>query len=128
MTTTPKKSVLIVDDDNLIRTMFDRFLSPFYDVRLAEHGARAMEEIERQPPDLLILDLRMPVMDGWQVLEWLDKTARAIPVIVISAETRGPDLDFASVRNRLTKPIPLRVLREACEAVLGGPESGENDP
>ncbi len=128
MTTPPKKSVLVVDDDKLIRTMFDRFLSPFYEVRVAVHGGRAVEEVERQPPDLIILDLRMPVMDGWQVLEWLEKTGRAIPVIVISAETRGPALASPLVRNRLTKPIPLRVLREACEAILGGPPSSPPAP
>ena len=121
MTTPSKKSVLIVDDDKLIRTMFDRFLSPFYDVRLAVHGARAVEEVQKHAPDLIILDLRMPVMDGWQVLEWLEKSGHPIPVIVISAETRGPAIASPLVRNRLTKPIPLRVLREACEAILEGP-------
>jgi CheY-like chemotaxis protein len=128
MTKTARKSVLVVDDDSLIRTMFDRFLSRSYDVRLAANGARAQEEIERRLPDLLILDLRMPVMDGWQVLEWLEKTAPALPVIVISAETRGPALNFPCVRNRLTKPILLRVLREACEEVLGRPDHGESVP
>jgi CheY-like chemotaxis protein len=128
MTSSSKKSVLIVDDDSFIRTMFDRFLSPLYDVRLAVDGAGALEEMRRQPPDLMILDLRMPVMDGWQVLEWLDRTDLAIPVIVISAETRGPALASPSVRNRLTKPIQLRVLRDACEAILGGSASREPAP
>jgi CheY-like chemotaxis protein len=114
-----KKSVLVVDDDSLIRTMFDRLLSPDYDVRLAAHGARAVEEIERDPPDLMILDLRMPVMDGWQVLEWLETSGHSLPVIILSAEMRGPAITSTLVRNRLTKPVPLRVLREACEAVLG---------
>ncbi|HEY7514700.1 MAG TPA: response regulator [Vicinamibacteria bacterium] len=124
MTTPPKKSVLIVDDDKLIRTMFDRFLSAFYEVRLAVHGGLAVEEVKRQPPDLIILDLRMPVMDGWQVLQWLETIEPRIPVIVISAETRGPAIASSLVRSRLTKPIPLKLLREACEAALGGPASG----
>jgi CheY-like chemotaxis protein len=107
--------------------MFDRFLSPFYEVRLAVHGGRCVEEVERQPPDLIILDLRMPVMDGWQVLEWLEKGGHEIPVIVISAETRGPAISSSLVRSRLIKPIPLKVLREACEAILG-PAPGQPAP
>jgi CheY-like chemotaxis protein len=114
-----KKSVLVVDDDSLIRTMFDRFLSADYEVRVAAHGARAVEEIERDRPDLMILDLRMPVMDGWQVLDWLDKSGHPLPVIILSAEMRGPAITSTLVRNRLTKPVTLRALREACEAVLG---------
>jgi two-component system chemotaxis response regulator CheY len=121
MISSARKSVLIVDDDNLIRMMFERFLSDHYEVRLAAHGARAVEEIERDRPDLMILDLRMPVMDGWQVLEWLDGSGHLLPVIILSAEMRGPAITSTLVRNRLTKPVTLRALREACEAVLGAP-------
>src|SRR5262245_61067857 len=114
-----RKSVLVVDDDSLIRTMFDRFLSPHYEVRVAADGLRAVEEVQRQSPDLMILDLRMPVMDGWQVLEWLGTSGLPVPVGVISAEMRGPAVASHLVRGRLTKPVTLRVLLEACEAVLG---------
>src|SRR5262245_46252155 len=124
MTPSAKKSVLVVDDDSLIRTMFDRFLSPQYEVRLAAHGESAIAEIQREPPDLMILDLRMPVMDGWQVLEWLEKSGPPVPVIVVSAEMRGPALASSLVRSRLTKPVTLRALREACEAVLGSGTDG----
>ena len=87
--TSTKKSLLIVDDDRTIRTMLDRVLSQHYEVRLASDGAEALEEIQRRPPDAMILDLRMPVLDGWQVLKRLDEDGLALPVIVISADVRG---------------------------------------
>jgi CheY-like chemotaxis protein len=127
MTPSAKKSVLVVDDDSLIRTMFDRFLSPQYEVRVAADGQGAVEEIQRQAPDLMILDLRMPVMDGWQVLDWLQGSGRTVPVIVVSAETRGPLLPASLVRGRLTKPVTLRGLREACEAVLAATGGRDGD-
>jgi CheY-like chemotaxis protein len=120
MTPSAKKSVLVVDDDSLIRTMFDHFLSPQYEVRAVADGAQAVEAVRRQPPDLMILDLRMPVMDGWEVLEWLETNGAPVPVIVVSAEMRGRPIASALVRGRLTKPVTLRALREACEAVLAG--------
>jgi len=127
MTPSAKKIVLVVDDDSLIRMMFDRFLSPQYEVRVAADGQRAVEEIQRRTPDLMILDLRMPVMDGWQVLDWLQTSGCFVPVIVVSAETRGPALPAGLVRGRLTKPVALRVLRETCEAVLAATSGGDGD-
>ncbi len=128
MTTPTKKKVLVVDDEETIRTMLDRVLSPHYEVRLADHGASAVEEIRRGRPDVIILDLRMPVMDGWKFLEWLEKTTLPPPVIVISAEVRVPAVSSPLVRARLTKPVAIRTLYEACEAVLGDPAGDAEGP
>ncbi len=128
MTTSLKKTVLVVDDEDTIRTMLDRVLSPYYGVRLAANGAEAVAEIQQQRPDVIILDLRMPVMDGWQLLEWLEKAGHAVPVIVISAEVRSPPVTSPLVRARLTKPVSIRTLREACEAVLGSAGGDDEGP
>ncbi len=120
MTPSTKRTVLVVDDDRTIRTMLERVLSPHYEVRLAADGAEAVEEVKRRPPDVMVLDLRMPVLDGWQVLEWLEGAGQSVPVIVISAEMRGAPLTSPLVRVRLPKPVSIHVLLEACASVLGG--------
>ncbi len=123
-----KKIVLVVDDEDTIRAMLGRVLSPYYEVRLAANGANAVEEIQQQRPDVIILDLQMPVMDGWELLEWLEQAGHAVPVIVISAEVRKPAVASPLVRARLTKPVTTRIVREACEAVLGGAGGDDVSP
>ena len=81
--------ILIIDDVTEIReTLRDVFELSGYEVRTAEHGESGMQQIERAAPCLILLDLMMPVMDGWQVLETLkDERAgalAAIPVVVLS--------------------------------------------
>ena len=64
-----RKRVLAVDDDPSIRHMLERVLSRTYDLVVAARGEQALAEVRRRRPDLVLLDLRMPVMDGWEFLE-----------------------------------------------------------
>ena len=80
--------VLVVDDVADNRELLKRRLERHgIEVRTAEHGKQALEMVEAEPPELILLDIMMPEMDGFQVLERLkgDKRTRDIPVIVISA-------------------------------------------
>ena len=122
------RRVLAVDDDPSIRRMLGRALSSMYEVVvLASDGDVALEEIRRHPPDLVLLDLRMPVLDGWHVLERLEADGFDIPVILMSAENRREWPTSRLVRAAHDKGEGLSALLAACERVLAEtkkPEGG----
>ncbi len=85
---TPANSLLVVDDNSMNRIMLSRYITKLgYRPSLAENGRQALEKLQGEPFDLVLLDVQMPEMDGYQVLEQLkaDPRLRDIPVIMISA-------------------------------------------
>jgi two-component system cell cycle response regulator len=85
---TPASSLLVVDDNSMNRIMLSRYITKLgYRSSLAENGRQALERLQAEPYDLVLLDVQMPEMDGYQVLEHLkaDPRLRDIPVIMISA-------------------------------------------
>ena len=85
---TPANSLLVVDDNSMNRIMLSRYISKLgYRSSLAENGRQALEKLQAEPFDLVLLDVQMPEMDGYAVLEHLkaDPRLRDIPVIMISA-------------------------------------------
>jgi CheY-like chemotaxis protein len=84
---TAETKILVVDDERLNRTLMTVALSNTgYTVVCAEHGREALEKLHAQPYDALLLDLLMPEMDGFQVLEQMrhDEHLRHVPVLVTS--------------------------------------------
>jgi two-component system cell cycle response regulator len=84
----PASSLLIVDDNSVNRIVLSRYISKLgYQATLAENGRQALEKLQTEPFDLVLLDVQMPEMNGYQVLEQLkaDTHLRDIPVIMISA-------------------------------------------
>ena len=80
--------ILVVDDHSENLKMLSAILNPDkYKVRIAQSGVQALRSVETKPPDLIILDIRMPEMDGYEVCRRLkqDKISREIPIIFISA-------------------------------------------
>src|SRR6266404_3909844 len=85
---TPTSSLLVVDANSMNRIMLSRYIGKLgYRSSLAENGRQALEKLQAEPFDLVLLDVQMPEMDGYQVLEQLkaDPRLRDIPVIMISA-------------------------------------------
>jgi two-component system cell cycle response regulator len=85
---TPASSLLVVDDNSMNRIMLSRYITKLgYQATLVENGRQALEKLQTEPFDLVLLDVEMPEMDGYQVLEQLkaDPRLRDIPVIMISA-------------------------------------------
>jgi DNA-binding response OmpR family regulator len=77
--------VLSIDDDRNVRENIVAYLEDSgFDVVEAENGRQGLEEFERSAPDIVLVDLRMPVMDGMQFLAELRKISKRIPVIVVS--------------------------------------------
>src|SRR5438874_6975234 len=85
---TPTSSLLVVDDNSMNRIMLSRYITKLgYRSSLAENGRQALEKLRAEPFDLVLLDVQMPEMDGYAVLEHLKANPRLrdIPVIMISA-------------------------------------------
>jgi CheY-like chemotaxis protein len=92
-------NVLIVEDDDAIRDALAEVVARAgYRVSTARHGGEALEMVDREPPALVLLDLMMPVVDGWTFLRTLEETNVRIPVVVMTA-AEPPDV-----------PAPIPVL------------------
>ena len=114
--------VLVVDDDALIRETLATALSDEgYSVRVAADGQAALETLDEWLPDLIVLDLMMPVMDGHAFRDAQRALGNAadIPVIVLSAahniQARASNLDAAAV---FPKPFDLSTLLDAIERTV----------
>ncbi len=111
------KRVLIIEDDQAIRESIAEVLTDQgYVVAAAQDGVEGLREARAQHPNLIMLDLMMPTMNGWQFREVQkqDPSIADIPVIVISAYSavRGPALDEVA---RFPKPFDLVTLLLAVE-------------
>jgi CheY-like chemotaxis protein len=106
--------VLIVEDDADIReTLAELLATAGYDTAQAANGREALDQARRAPPDLIVLDLMMPVMDGWQFrsAQRRDPALAPIPVIVVSASGATASIDADAF---LQKPFPMeRLVAEA---------------
>lgn len=82
----PDLTVLVVDDDDaILRTVTDILSDEGYRVLTATNGREALAVLAQAAPGVILLDMRMPVMDGWQFARALDADERAIPIIVMTA-------------------------------------------
>ncbi len=115
--------ILIVDDEPDILLMLRVNLSAEgYDTLLAADGQKALERIAEGDPDLVLLDVMMPVMDGWGVLNALkDNGGGPPPVIVVSAKSSDRDIAAALSLGAvafITKPFDPHNLVEEVDRVL----------
>jgi len=118
-------SILVIDDDESIRELLRLHLSAAgYEVRLAKDAIEAGYSVLANPPDLLIVDVLMPYMDGFEFVEALkaDKTLPDIPVIFVTSvedgEARGREMGAVGY---LTKPVRAdRLLALVAQHVPGG--------
>ncbi|HEY3604658.1 MAG TPA: response regulator [Sporichthyaceae bacterium] len=117
--------VLVVDDDPSVRRLIALNLElDGFEVRTAEDGWAALTEIRADPPDVITLDLSMPVLDGLGTAAWLraDEGLAGLPVVLISAVLTAEDLELAEkigVNAVLTKPFESADLVAAVRGALG---------
>ncbi len=120
-----KKKVVCVEDEpeiiDLIRLILGR---KGFDLTGATGGLEGLEAIRRVKPDLVLLDLMMPDMDGWDVYQQMkaDSELKNIPVIVVTAKAQSIDkilgLHIAKVDDYVTKPFGPQELLQSVERVL----------
>jgi len=78
-------SILIAEDDAVLREVYvKKFSIAGFKIRAVQDGQEAIQEIEKEKPDIVILDLNMPVLDGFAVLERFPRAQRTFPIIVLS--------------------------------------------
>ena len=103
------KKILVVDDEQqLALAVKIRLQSRGYQVMIANDGQEALEIVDKEPPDLVILDVLMPVMDGYTFLRELNtRVGRGkVPVIILTARDRMKDLfEVEGIEDYIVKPF-----------------------
>jgi CheY-like chemotaxis protein len=119
----PKKNILLVDDDPSVREMLSRVLADEgYFVRAVSNGQEALEVATAKPVDLVLLDLNMPGLGGWDALKKLTTNDPLLAVIIITAK---PNQLFTSlgagVGALLEKPLDFPILLQTIKSLLDEP-------
>ena len=120
-----KGKILVVDDEIYIVHILDFSLGmEGYEVITALDGEQALERLESDKPDMIVLDIMMPKLDGYETCKLLkgDEATRDIPVILLSAKGRNVDQKIGfevGADDYITKPFSPRKLVERINAILG---------
>ena len=115
------RNILVVEDDRNISDLIRMYLEKEgFEVRIAYDGGKAVEEFEKQQPDMVLLDIMLPVLDGWQVCERIRQKART-PIIMLTAKSDVTDritgLEMGA-DDYLVKPFEMKELMARINAVL----------
>jgi DNA-binding response OmpR family regulator len=126
------QSIVYIEDDHEMIDLVKLILSRRgYEVTGAHGGREGLDVVHRARPDLILLDLLMPDVDGWQVYQQLkaNELTRHIPVVVITAKAQPIDrvlaIDVARADDYLIKPFHPQKLLDSVEKVLNG-RNGNN--
>jgi two-component system cell cycle response regulator DivK len=117
--------ILLVEDQEMNRDMLSRRLKKRgYEVAIAVDGAEGVEKARSESPELILMDMSLPVMDGWEATRTLkaDEATRGIPVIALTAHAMASDREKAldaGCDAYETKPVELPRLLETIEKLLG---------
>ncbi|HEV8662161.1 MAG TPA: ATP-binding protein [Candidatus Methylomirabilis sp.] len=127
-----KPKVLVVDDDETVASAVAEIIRSLgYRVEVATDGWHALTRIEEEVPDLIVLDLKMPLLSGKEVLERVraHERTRHVRVILLTGHLEDPEsLESLHPDAFLTKPFSLPILRDAIQALLQRQEREERRP
>jgi two-component system, OmpR family, response regulator VicR len=125
MESTNHKVVVYIEDDpemiDLVTLIVGR---RGYQIKGAHGGREGLELVQKEPPDLILLDLMMPDLDGWDVYKMLkaNEITKAIPVIIITAKSQAIDrvlgLHIAKVDDYISKPFRPQELLDSIDKIL----------
>ena len=122
-----KKALIIEDDDNISELLRLYLEKDGFEVTAADNGARGISEFERVSPDIVLLDLMLPVMDGWAVCREIRAVSKT-PIIMLTAKGETTDkvtgLELGA-DDYLTKPFEVRELLARVHAVMRRTEPAE---
>ena len=115
------RNILVVEDDRNISDLIRMYLEKEgFDVRIAYDGGKAVEEYDRQAPDMVLLDIMLPVMDGWAVCAHIREKGKT-PIIMLTAKSDVGDritgLEMGA-DDYLVKPFEMKELMARINAVL----------
>jgi len=118
------KKIMVVDDEPAMALLIKRIFADEFEVTGAESGSSALKLVEKGMPDLVLLDIMMPRMDGWEFLERFKriKGTEKIPVVVLSARSQASEvlsgLAVKGVVDYVTKPFDKEDLRKRIREAL----------
>jgi len=124
-----RATLLIVDDSRENRDFLVQLLEKRYRVLVAEDGKRAIQIAHQDRPDLILMDLSLPIVDGWEATRRIkaDAGCRSIPIVAVSAHATAQDRDEARAAgcdDFLAKPVDEKALLDTLRRYLG-PQVGE---
>jgi len=118
-----KYSILVVDDQTGVRRLLqETFREEGYNVDTAKEGAEALVKIKESPPSLVLLDMKMPGMNGLETLQQIIKNNPSQAVIMMTAYEELEVVQEArklGVKEYITKPFDLNDLKELIKGILG---------
>ncbi len=124
------KKILVVDDErHIVRLVEVNLTRAGYEIETAYDGVEALEKVKAEKPDMIVLDVMMPRMDGFEVLKRLqaDASTQDIPVIMLTAKAQDADIFrgwSSGVSSYLTKPFNPRELLTFVERIFQSMEDG----
>ena len=121
-----RRKVLIVDDELNVRRLSNKILNKDFDVFEAEDGSQAIEMINAQKPDIILMDMMMPKMDGLMACSVIknDPITKSIPIIMVTAVGFELNIKLSQqmgANGYLTKPFSSQELLEKIQQVLANP-------
>jgi len=120
-----KGSVLIAEDDTTLRDIYTKkFTIAGYDIRTAVNGEEALKELEREPPELLIVDINMPVVDGFELMKKLNNKGGPPPYPIImltnfaDEQTKKRAMELGADGYFVKSDMTMRKLLEMAETLM----------
>ncbi len=121
---TPGQYILVVDDDHDFREALCEVLTEAgYPAQQAENGEVALRRVAEEAPGIVLLDLKMPVLDGWGVMERMRGEARssAIPILILSAYGFEWEAELLGAQGYIPKSVGMDEILERVRKAAGPP-------
>jgi two-component system, cell cycle response regulator DivK len=115
------KTILIVEDIDLNIDLLTQILEDEYNLLVAKDGSQGVEFAEQYKPDLILMDISLPVMDGYEATRLIRKTNQSLPIIGLSAHAMQGDAEIARAAgcsDYLVKPIDEDLLLKKIKEYL----------
>jgi CheY-like chemotaxis protein len=121
---TPGQYILVVDDDDDFREALSEVLGDAgYPVQQAGNGEIALARVQEEAPGIVLLDLKMPVLDGWGVMERMrgDPRSSAIPILILSAYGFEWEAELLGAQGYIPKSVGMDEILERVRRAAGSP-------
>jgi CheY-like chemotaxis protein len=120
----PGRYILVVDDDDDFREALTEVLAAAgYPVQQSENGQKALDRIADELPGIILLDLKMPVLDGWGVMEKLrgDTRTSGVPILILSAYGFEWEAELLGAQGYISKSVGMDEILDRVRKAAGRP-------
>ena len=117
------KRILIVDDNTVVQDILRQFFEPRYKVQMANNASQALASIIKSAPDVCLLDVKMPGLDGVSLLKSLREMGVSVPIFVMTGYDSlqvAQDALNSGANGYLPKPFPMETLVATVERLAAG--------